>query len=346
MSLALEKGTMNALILDGIGEPLRMKIVPIPELRDGEALVKIRAASINRRDWWIQQGKYAGLKFPIILGSDGTGVVVGIRDARHQEAVEKTWLGKDVIINAGFNWEEDSDAQPSDFKILGLPDDGTFAEYVRVPINNLFLKPKHLTFEEAAGLPIAGLTAFRALFYKGQLTSKDKVLITGIGGGAATFALQWAVAMGAEVYVTSSSEEKIKKAIYQGAKAGFLYTHPNWADDVKAASGGIDLVIDSALGPEFAKFLDIANPGGRIVFFGGTAGDLPELNGRKIFWKQLQIKGTTMGSREDFKRMLEFTIQHEIRPIIDVVMPWFLAQHAMESMTKSSQFGKIVIEMR
>src|SRR5690606_5833094 len=118
---------------------------------------------------------------------------------------------------------------------------------------------------------------------------------------------QWALHAGAEVYVTSSSEEKIQKAIQSGAKAGFKYTDPNWADRVKEVTGGVDVIIDSALGPEFAKFLDIANPGGRIVFFGGTAGDLPELNGRKIFWKQLQIKGTTMGSTEDFKRMITYT---------------------------------------
>lgn len=345
MSLTLEKGNMNALILEGIGEPLRMKIVPIPKLREGEALVKIRAASFNRRDWWIQQGNYAGLKFPITLGSDGAGVVAAIRAINQAEA-EKQWMGKAVIINPSLNWLDDSAAQPKDFSILGLPEDGTFAEYVRVPIYALFEKPKHLTFEEAAALPLAGLTAYRALFVKGEVKPYEKVLITGIGGGAATYALQWALHAGAEVYVTSSSEEKIQKAIQSGAKAGFKYTDPNWADRVKEVTGGVDVIIDSALGPEFAKFLDIANPGGRIVFFGGTAGDLPELNGRKIFWKQLQIKGTTMGSTEDFKRMITYTEQHQIRPIIDVVMPWFLAQHAMDSMKTSSQFGKIVIEMR
>src|SRR5690606_13258773 len=125
-------------------------------------------------------------------------------------------------------------------------------------------------------LPLAGRTAYRALFVKGGVKPHEKVLITGIGGGAATYALQWALHAGAAVYVTSSSEEKIQKAIQSGAKAGIKYTDPNWADRVKEVTGGVDVIIDSALGPEFAKFLDIANPGGRIVFFGGTAGDLPE----------------------------------------------------------------------
>jgi zinc-binding alcohol dehydrogenase/oxidoreductase len=337
--------TMNALVLDGVGEPLRMKIVPVPKIGKGEALVKIRAAAINRRDWWIQQGKYAGLKFPIILGSDGAGVVVAIADENQKEA-EKQWLGKDVIINAAINWEKNSTVQPADFSILGLPEHGTFAEYVKVPIQNLFVKPTHLTFEEAAGLPIAGLTAYRALFTKARLQPNEKVLITGIGGGVATFALQWALHAGAEVYVTSSSDEKLKKAIGLGAKGGVNYLQDDWADQLMAMSGGMDVIIDSALGAGFAKFLEISNPGGRIVFFGGTAGDLPELNGRKIFWKQLQILGTTMGSGEEFEAMLHFTSIHQIRPVLDTVMPWFLAQHAVDSMNKSNQFGKIVIEMR
>src|SRR5690606_31066917 len=119
------------------------------------------------------------------------------------------WLGKSVIINPSLNWQADSAAQPPAFKILGLPDAGTFAEYVKVPVENLFPKPTHLSDIEAAALPLAGLTSYRALFTKGQLQKGEKVLVTGVGGGVATFALLWAIHAGAEVYVTSGQPSKI-----------------------------------------------------------------------------------------------------------------------------------------
>ena len=368
---------MNALVLTGIGEPLRMQEVPVPELMEGEALVRVKAAAFNRRDWWIQRGQYAGLKFPIILGSDGAGIVekvwageIGIGDgigggARAASWVGNeagsgaddetgaraagelaSWVGKEVLINPSLGWEEDSEAQPEGFSILGLPQDGTFGEFVRVPIRNLYEKPEYLTFEEAAALPLGGLTAYRAVFRKAGLQAGEKVLITGVGGGVATFALQWAVHAGAEVFVTSGSPKKIDKAIAAGAKAGVDYRVEGWAQKIKEISGGgVDVVIDSALGEGFAEYLELTNPGGRIVFFGGTSGNIPALNGRKIFWKQLQIKGTTMGSRVDFENMLAFAEKHQIRPLIDSVSPWEEAQRALDDMTSSNQFGKIVLQM-
>ncbi len=356
------KDMMKALVLEGIGEPLRMKTVPLPELKEGEALVRIRAAAFNRRDWWIQRGEYAGLKFPIILGSDGAGVVEKVctdegEFAAPEDGSERRfpaghgispgtyWPGREVLINPCLGWEEDTEAQPPGFSILGLPADGTFAEYVRVPVRNLFEKPAYMSFEEAAALPLGGLTSFRALFRKAGLRPGEKVLITGAGGGAATFALQWAVHAGAEVYVTSGSPEKIAKALGAGARAGVDYRQPDWAEKIKELSGGIDVVIDSALGEGFPHFLELANPGGRIVFYGGTSGNIPALNGRKIFWKQLQIKGTTMGSRYDFEQMLAFATRHRIRPLIDTVIPWDLAQDGLDKMSSSSQFGKIVLQM-
>lgn len=371
------KNMMKALVLTGIGEPLRMQEVPVPELREGEALVRIKAAAFNRRDWWIQRGQYAGLKFPIILGSDGAGIVekvwggegaasrgaaegagsgitaeagAGARDAARVATATATdptsWVGKEVLINPSLGWEEDSEAQPEGFSILGLPQDGTFGEFVRVPIKNLYEKPEYLTFEEAAALPLGGLTAYRAVFRKAGLQAGEKVLITGVGGGVATFALQWAVHAGAEVFVTSSSPKKIDKAIAAGVKAGVDYRVEGWAQKIKEISGGgVDVVIDSALGEGFAEYLELTNPGGRIVFFGGTTGNIPALNGRKIFWKQLQIKGTTMGSRVDFENMLAFVEKHQIRPLIDSVSPWEEAQSGLDNMTSSNQFGKIVLQM-
>ncbi|SKB50075.1 NADPH:quinone reductase [Parapedobacter luteus] len=332
--------TMKAIVLDGIKKTLVWMEVPIPKLEKGEALVRTKAAAFNRRDWWIQQGQYAGLKFPIILGSDGAGIVEAVAGDAGQ-----AWIGKEVIINPSIAWGDREAVQQKAFHILGLPQDGTFAQYVRVPVENLHEKPRHLTFEEAAALPLGGLTAYRALFRRAELKAGDKVLVVGVGGGVATFALQLAVHAGADAYVTSSKVSKIERAMALGAKGGVRYTDDGWSETLKEKVGGFDVIVDSALGDGFAHYLDLANPGGRIVFFGGTAGNIPELNGRQIFWKQLSLLGTTMGSPTDFRNMLEFVEHHQIKPVIDSVHPIQEAEEAIRKMTESSQFGKIVLKL-
>src|ERR1700761_8691804 len=305
---------MKAIVLEAADKPLILKEVDTPALQAGEALVQIKAAALNRRDYWITIGKYAGIKYPSILGSDGSGIVTGVgSDA------DKGWLNKEVIINPCHNWGPHNEYQNRDFSILGLPEDGTFAEYVKVKAAYLYPKPAHLSWEQAAALPLAGLTTFRALFTKGHAKKGDKVLITGVGGGTGAFTLQWAVAAGCKGFVTSGSGDKIERARQMGASAGVNYKAQDWAEQLKLMAGGFDVIVDSALGDGFDKLLDLANPGGRMVFFGGTAGNIPPLNGRKIFWKQLQILGTTMGSPEDFSGMLDLVNQHKIVPVIDEV---------------------------
>ena len=331
---------MKAIVLRGVKEPLVLCDVPVPQVGPNEALVRVHAAAFNRRDWWIQQGQYAGLKFPIILGSDGAGVVeaVGVE-------ADAAWVGQPVIINPSINWGTSEAVQQPGFSILGLPQDGTFADYVRVPVENLFKKPSHLSFAEAAAIPLAGLTAYRALFSRGRLEAGENVLIVGVGGGVASFALQWAVQAGARVYVTSGSRAKIEQALKRGAVGGGLYTDENWAQQLRDVSGGFDVIVDSALGDGFAHHMDLAKPGGRIVFFGGTAGNLPPLNARKIFWKQLAILGSTMGSPRDFDRMLHFVNEYHLTPVVDHIYPFAEAETAIREMDHSTQFGKIVLEL-
>jgi len=329
---------MKAIVLEA-ADKLTWKEVDKPTVGPGEVLVKIKAAALNRRDYWIIIGKYAGIKYPTILGSDGVGIVAEVgRDA------DQHWIGKEVIINPSNYWGESDDFQGKDFKILGLPEDGTFAEYVKTRVEYLYNKPAYLSWEQAAAVPLAGLTAYRALFTKGRAKKGDMVLIVGVGGGAGSFALQWAVAAGCKVYVTSSRAEKIEKAQKLGAIAGVNYKMQNWANELKELAGGFDVIIDSALGEGFAQLPDICNPGARIVFFGGTAGDMPAINGRKIFWKQLQILGTTMGTSTDFEHMLSFMNQHQIIPVVDEVFPLAGADKAVKKMEHSSQFGKIVLQ--
>lgn len=330
---------MKAIVLEAADKPLALKEVEKPALQADEVLVQIKAAALNRRDHWITIGQYAGIKYPSILGSDGAGIVAEIG-----EGVDKKWLNKDVIINPCHNWGDHAEYQNRNFTILGLPENGTFAEYVKVKAEYLYPKPSHLSWEQAAAIPLAGMTSYRAIFTKGKARKGDKVLITGVGGGTGAFALQWAVAAGCQVFVTSSSGDKIERAKQMGACAGVNYKAQDWAEQLKLMAGGFDVIIDSALGNGFEKLVEIANPGGRIVFFGGTAGNVPSLNGRKIFWKQLQILGTTMGSPDDFKGMLDLVNEHQIVPVVDEVFLLADAQKAVEKMGSSSQFGKLVLK--
>ncbi|OOQ60594.1 zinc-binding dehydrogenase [Mucilaginibacter pedocola] len=331
---------MKAIVLESAENPIVYKEVEKPTAGPGEVLVKIKAAALNRRDYWITVGKYAGIKFPTILGADGAGIVAETGDGAGE------WLNKEVIINPSHNWGEYPEFQSKDFKILGLPDDGTLAEYVKVPAEYLYPKPAHLTFEQAAAIPLAGLTAYRALFTKAHLKKGDKVLILGVGAGTGTFLLQWAVTAGAQVFVTSGSGDKLQQAKQLGAAAGVNYKAQDWAEELKhLSSGGFDVVVDSALGSDFNKIPDLCKPGGRIVFFGATAGNITELNGRTIFWKQLQLLGTTMGTQDDFKAMLTLVNEHKIVPVIDEVFPLSEGKKAFDKMAASSQFGKLVIRV-
>ncbi len=300
-----------------------------PQPKEGEALVRIRAAALNHRDVWITKGRYPGIQVGVTLGSDGMGTVDNRR----------------VLINPNVNWGDDTAVQHFTYHILGTPTNGTFAEYIAVPEDRLHDIPTHLSDQQAAALPLAGLTAYRATFTKCQIKKGDRVLISGIGGGVALMACQFAIAAGAEVYVTSSSPEKIERAKALGAAGGFLYTDEDWATQLLHEVGGVDAVIDSAAGDGFAHFVKICNPAGRICFYGGTRGKISNLNPQLIFWKQLTIMGSTMGSDEEFAAMVNFVAKHQITPVVDRVFELSAAQKAFTYMSEGQQFGKIVLQV-
>ena len=325
---------MKALVLNNVKQMLDYQEVAEPRFEIGKSVVHLKAAALNHRDVWIRNGQYGGIKFPTILGSDGAGVC----------------NGRDVIINPSINWAKNSAYQPKDFKILGLPDDGTFAEEVSVSSDLLVEKPAFLSWHEAAALPLAGLTAYRALFTKCNLQAGEKVLISGVGGGAALFAMQFAIAAGAKVYVTSGDDAKIEKAISMGAKGGANYKDDELVKKLQAevkdnSNEGFDVVIDSAAGEGFAHFARLANPGGRIAFFGGTRGNIQNVNPQMVFWKQLSIFGTTMGSSEEFLAMVNFVEKHKMRPIVDSVFELNDGNDALDKMEQGKQFGKIVLSI-
>jgi zinc-binding alcohol dehydrogenase/oxidoreductase len=330
MGIILILKYMKALVLTAKDQPLAYKEVETPQNTEGYQVIKLKAAALNHRDVWILKGQYGGIKYPSILGSDGAGV-----DAN----------GKAVIICPSLAWGDNPLTQGKSFRILGLPDDGTFAEYIRIESQNVYPKPKHLTFEQAAALPLAGLTAYRALFTRCQIKAGEKVLISGIGGGVALFALQFALAAGCEVWVTSSSDDKINKAITLGAKGGFRYNTEGWAKSATEQTGGFDVIIDSAVGSGFAELIKTCKPAARVCFFGGTAGPMSGVSPQIIFYKQLSIFGTTMGSEAEFAKMLKFVAKHKILPIVDSVFPIEKGNNALTLMDEGKQFGKIVLRI-
>lgn len=327
---------MRCVQLTGIDQ-LAVTDTPVPTPAVGEVVVALRAAALNHRDVWIKQGQYAGLKYPCTPGSDGAGVVQAVG-----AGVDAAQIGREVIINPAFDWGADEKAASPAFTILGLPRAGTLAEQVAVPAGQLTPRPAHLSWEEAAALPLAGLTAYRALFSRAQLHAGERVLISGIGGGVALFALQFAVAHGAEVWVTSGNPDKIARAVALGAKGGFDYTQPGWTAQASRA-GPFALIVDSAGGEGFESLIDLAAPGGRIVFYGATRGNPPVLPMRKVFWRQLTLLGTTMGSLADWAAMTAFVARHHLKPVVSAAFPLGLASEAFALMERGGQFGKIVV---
>jgi zinc-binding alcohol dehydrogenase/oxidoreductase len=331
---------VKSLVLTELKTPLILEQRPGLEPGDGEVVVRLKAAALNRRDYWITQGLYPGIEPPVTLGSDGAGVVSSLGSS-----VDGVSIGEEVLFNPGWNWGEDEAAQSAKFQILGVPRDGTFATEVVVPADSLAAKPEHLDWHEAAALPLGGVTAFRAVFTQGQLAAGENVLVTGIGGGVATFALQFAKAAGASVFVTSSSPTKIERACELGATAGFDYTEDGWAKRLQKEHGPMNLIIDSAGGDGYASLIDLAAPGGRIVNYGATAGPPKKFDLLKVFWKQLSVLGSTMGSPRDFARMLELVNSKQLRPVLDETFPLKQGNEALARMRDCEQFGKIVLEV-
>jgi zinc-binding alcohol dehydrogenase/oxidoreductase len=332
------KATMNALVLSQLKSAVEFTQRESVQPQLDEVVVSLRASALNRRDYWITQGMYPGVRVPIVLGSDGAGVVSALGDG-----VDSEWLDKEVIVNPGFDWGDDPRAQSEAFQILGMPRDGTFAQEVVVPHSALHTKPDHLDWDHAAALPLAAVTAYRALVTKGKVKRGETVVVTGVGGGVAIFAVQFAKALGAKVLVTSSSESKIESAIGLGAEAGFLYTVDDWHKLLVDQHGPVDLAIDGAGGDGYLKLIDAARSGGRIVNYGATAGAPKKLDVFKVFWKQLHLMGSTMGSPDDFREMLKFVNSHKLEPVIDSVFPLAQGAAAFDRMAGSEQFGKIVL---
>ncbi len=334
---------MQALQLDAIHQPVTLREVPTPTPGPGEILVRLHAAALNHRDVFIQAGKYAGIKLPCTLGADGAGEVVAYGSGVPAEAPA---VGARVLLNPGLRWGDNPRVQARDFVVLGMPDPGTFAQYIVLPAQYVRPLPAHLSFEQGAALPLAGLTAYRAAFGRARVQDGERVLVTGVGGGVALQAAQFCAARGAEVWVTSGDDDKLARALALplGLRGGVNYRAENWGRALtKQAGGSFDVVIDSAAGAAFGTLLDVAAPGGRLVFYGATLGNVPQLPAAKVFWKQLSILGSTMGSTQDFDDMLALVNERQLVPVVDKVFPLAEGEAALRYLEAGQQLGKVAL---
>ncbi|MCU0424455.1 MAG: zinc-binding dehydrogenase [Candidatus Kapabacteria bacterium] len=318
---------------------VNLEDVPKPTLGAGQVLVRMSAAALNHRDEWIRKGQYARIRPGVILGSDGCGIVEEVASKADEHL-----LGQEVVLNPSIGWGANPRVQDREYTILGLPVNGTFAEYCAVSAQNCFPKPTHLRAVEAAALPLAGLTAYRAVRTHAEVSEGVRVLVTGIGGGVAQFAAQFAVALGASVYATSGDDTKLTSAIERiGLAGGANYHNPEWHKTLSESAGEFDCVIDSAVGNSLDALLALLGMGGRYVFYGATAGRPSSVNVQMIFWKQLRLQGSTMGNDAEFGEMLRFVEDHRIVPIVDSVRPFTEIGTAFEAMSEGRQFGKLVV---
>jgi NADPH:quinone reductase-like Zn-dependent oxidoreductase len=327
---------MRAINLHTHGGPEQLVPAEIPDpapLPD-EVVVDLTAAALNRRDVW-QRG--APGNDGAVLGSDGAGRVSALGSD-----VSGVEIGDEVVINPSVGWGDAEDAPAEGWAILGVPRQGTSAERIACPAADVRPRPHELTWHESAALPLAGLTAWRALVTRGRVQPGMRVLVTGAGGGAATFLVQIARAFGAEVTVTSSSDQKIARSIELGAAHGVRYTDPGWPAQV----GEVDLVVDSAGAPAWPGALDCLRRGGTLVSFGRTGGVSTELEIPRLFYGQWNLLGTTMGSPREFDQLLAHVRQARWRPVVDSVYPLDDAAAAHARLEQPDRFGKVVLECR
>jgi zinc-binding alcohol dehydrogenase/oxidoreductase len=319
---------------DGGPDVLRYEDAPDPEPGAGEVLIELRAASLNHLDLWVRRGLPSVPK-PRILGADGAGLVAAVG-----EGVEGLSVGDRVVVNPGL---EHGDR----ISVVGEHMDGTHAELVAMPASNVYPLPEDISFEDAAAFPLVFETAYRMLVTRARLQPDEWVLVWGIGGGVATAALAIAKALGAKVLATSSSDAKLERARELGADATVNHADGDVRAVVKDVTGGrgIDVVVEHVGEATWATSLAVARTGGRVVVCGATSGANPPAQLHRIWWKQLDVLGSTMGTRADFEGAYELVKSGRARPVVDRVFPLAEARAAHERLESAEQFGKVVLSI-
>jgi NADPH:quinone reductase-like Zn-dependent oxidoreductase len=347
-----ESYDMKAAVIHKHGglECLNVEDVPEPKPKEGEVVLKVNSAALNHLDIWVRKSR-AGLDTskPHILGSDAAGIIVD-----KGPNTNEVNIGDEVILNPGLSCgrceycRRGEQSECITFGIIGMNRDGTFAEKVAVPLRNVWPKPAHMDFDEAASIGLVYQTAWRMLYTRARLRSSQVVLIHGIGGGVALACLQFAKLAGAEVIVTSASQEKLSKALQAGADYIVNYKKNGAVtEEVKDITGGrgVDIVIDSVGAATWDTDFAAVRKGGYIVLCGVTSGSAAQTNLQGLYWNQLNILGSTMGSDEDFRQMLKAVNTSKMIPAIDSIWPLEDIKEATGRMENAGQYGKIVLRI-
>ncbi|KAF2435893.1 NAD(P)-binding protein [Tothia fuscella] len=334
--------------------PLEKISLPEPQPKDNEVVITISAAALNHRDLFIRQHLYPGTTFGVPLLADGCGVVTSTGSS----STAQKWKGKRVVINPGSGWKDDPEGPEGEkgYLILGgtkMNPSGTLGEYMIADAGELEEAPEHLSDVEAASVPLCGLTAWRAVMTKsGQAKQGRNIFVTGIGGGVAIMALLFAAAAGANVYVSSGSEEKLQKAKELGAVGGINYKEADWDKKLLGMLPKdrpyLDAIIDGAGGDIVKRSLKVLKAGGVIVSYGMTVS--PKMDWLMgVVLKNIELKGSTMGSRKEFADMIEFVRSKNIKPVISRSIQGLdieALDGLFEDMKKGSQFGKLAVELK
>lgn len=317
-------------------QQVRVGELATPEIGAKDVLVRIKAAGLNRRDLYTPN-RLVKDAAPLILGSDAAGIIEAVGDE-----VTRVQVGDAVIVNPSLRWYDESAVPPEDFEILSLPDNGTFAEFLAISEEQVEAKPAQLSFVEAATIGIAPLTGYRAVVTKGQVKAGDTVFIPGAGSGVATFMIPLAKSLGARVIVSSRSAEKRQAALDLGADVA-LDNEADWPQEL--ADETVDIVIESVGRATFNRSLAVLKRGGTLVVFGATTEDVVEFDLRTFFYAQQTLKGSTLGSRDEFRAMLQWIEAQAMHPVVDRTYSLDEAAAALKYLEINEQFGKLVFEV-
>lgn len=341
---------MRAVYIKELGGNDKVQVADLPEPVPGrgEVRISVKAGALNHLDIWVRKGRPGlELKKPHVLGSDAAGIVDKIG-----EGVEHVKVGDAVVVNPGVSCMKCESCLRGDhsecdtFKLIGFQLEGVYAEKAIVPACNVAPKPEHLSWEEAAALNLAHITAWRMLFTRARFKAGETVLIHGIGGGVALAALQLVKMLGGQAIVTSSSDEKLARAKELGASYGINYRqHADPGGEAKKLTGGrgVDIAFDTAGAATVPVSFAALRRGGRIVTCGVTSGPKADLNIQMLYWNHISFLGSTMGSHDDFRAMLRAVSNAKLKPVMDRVFPFAEAAQALARMEAGEQFGKIAL---
>jgi NADPH:quinone reductase-like Zn-dependent oxidoreductase len=330
-------------------ETIRYGDLPGPVPGPGQVRVRVRAGALNHLDIFVRTG-IAGLSLPLphVLGSDGAGVVDSVGPG-----VTRRKPGDEVVLNPGIHCGtcefclRGEHSLCASFHLLGEHVWGTFAEFVVAPEINTYPKPEGLTWEESAAFPLTYLTAWRMLVTKAKARAGESILIVGIGGGVSLAAFQIAKLLGLTVGVTSGSAAKLRRAEKMGADFGIDHGTADFARETRKITGkrGVDIVLDSVGKETWKRSIASLARGGKLLTCGATTGPNPQEDIARIFWNQLTVMGSTMGTHAEFSEMLRMVSGGRIAPVVDSVFPLSEVKAALQRLEEKKQFGKIVLRV-